>query len=405
MRRGIKVFAILISVVFLGALAISLRGRQSAADEKQEKAEAAQKQKNEGVKLDQETQERIGLQVQALESASIRPEITVYGTLEPDPSEEFVLRSPFAGVLISGSEWPSVGMSITAGRKVGSVRPLFAPTDRIALSEHLASARADLEAEKASVATAGQEVSRLKRLNAEDKNASDKAVQQAEAQLAGEEAKLKSAQSSVDLITASLSAGSGGGSGELEIHKGGQVTDVSAQPGESVEAGQALLRIARFHQLLARLFVPPGQTIAASATRAMISSAGQDGDALPAYRVALAPSVDPRYQGQIWLFRLAPGKVALRPGEAVTAHIVIPGPVKSGVWIPAQAILRFQGKTWVYVETETGRFVRRMATLEQAGKGGWFVASDFQPGERVVVSAAQTLLSEEMKSQLESDEE
>lgn len=46
-----------------------------------------------------------------------------------------------------------------------------------------------------------------------------------------------------------------------------------------------------------------------------------------------------------------------------------------------------------------------MAALDEPGDGGWIVKSGFQPSEQVVVSGAQTLLSEEMKSQLESDEE
>lgn len=406
MTRKIKyTFAVTTAAMLLGGLVLSIRGRQSDTDEKQERSASPKKQKTEGVRLDRETQERIGLQVEPLKSAMIRPEITVYGTLEADPSEEFILRSPFTGTLVSNGQWPTVGIHVEQGRDVGSVQPLFAPMDRIALNERLASARAEWEAAKASEASATKEVDRLKRLNAEDQNASDKAVQQAEAQLAGEEAKLISARASVELITATLQERSNAGAEGLQVHKSGQVTEVSAQPGESVEAGQALLRVNRFDHLLARLYVPPGQTIAFSVARALIYPADQEEMAIPAHRVALAGAVDPRFQGQTWLFRLAAGKIALRPGEAVTARIAIPGTAERGVLIPAAAILRFQGETWVYVEKEPSRFVRRMAALDQPENGGWIVKSGFEPNEQVVVSGAQTLLSEEMKSQLESDEE
>jgi multidrug efflux system membrane fusion protein len=325
--------------------------------------------------------------------------------LEADPSEEFVLRSPFTGILESEGAWPAIGIHIAEGTNIGSVQPLFTPMDQIGLSERLASTRAEFEAANASTASASKEVSRLKQLNAEDQNISDRALQQAEAQLAAEQAKLKSAQASVDLITATLQPRLNLRIGALQVRKAGQVTEVTAQPGESVQAGQALLRISQFDHLLARLYVPPGQSIPASVNRAMVYSADQAETALPAYRVALAGSIDPRYQGQTWLFRLAPGKVALRPGEAVTAHVPIPGPAAAGVLIPSSAILRFEGETWVYIEQRSGEFVRRMAALDQHGKDGWVVKSGFAPGERVVVSGAQTLLSEEMKSQLESDEE
>lgn len=348
-RKNNYTFAIVTAGILLGGLALSIRGRQSQADEQQERTEARERQKTEGVKLDSETQERIGLQVRPLQSMAIRPEVTVYGTLEADPSEEFILRAPFTGTLTSDGKWPAVGARVDQGTDVGSVQPLFAPIDRIALNERLASARAELEAAKASVASVSKEVNRLRQLNSQNQNASDKAVQEAEAQLSSEQAKLSSDQASVELITATLEARSSAGADVLQVRKGGQVTEVSAQPGESVEAGQALLRINRFDQLLARLYVPPGQTIASSVARAMIYPANQEEVAIPARRVALAGSVDPKYQGQTWLFRLAPGRMALRPGEAVTARVAIPGRAERGVLIPSSAILRFQGETWVYL--------------------------------------------------------
>jgi RND family efflux transporter MFP subunit len=406
MKRKLNyTFAAVLGALFLGGLFLTIRSQQPANDDARGNAKAPQDHKINGLRLDRETQARIGLQVQPLQSATIRPEVTVYGTLEADPSEEFVLRSPFTGILESKGEWPAVGMQIAEGKDVGSVQPLFAPMDQIGLSERLASARADVEAANASVANASNEVSRLKRLNAEDQNVSEKAVQAAEAQLVSEQAKLRSAQASVELIAAPLQTRSNFNAAVLQVRKSGQVTEVAAQPGESVQAGQALLRINRFDHLLAQLYVPPGQTIPASAIHATIHPAGRPEIAIPASRAALAGSTDPRYQGQTWLFRLALGRAALRPGEAVTAHVLLPGPATAGVLLPSSAILRFQGEAWVYVERTAGEFVRRMAVLDQPGKGGWLVKSGFAPGERIVVTGAQTLLSEEMKSQLESDEE
>jgi hypothetical protein len=203
MKREIKyTLAMITAALLAGGLLLTIRGRPSQADEKQEKTEARDKQKTEGVRLDPETQERIGLQVKPLQSATVRPEVTVYGTLEADPSEEFILRSPFTGILMSNGQWPAVGVRLDQGTEVGSVRPLFAPMDRVALNERLASARAEWEAAKASEASVSKEVNRLKQLNSEEQNASDKAVQEAEAQLASEKAKLHSAQASVELITA-----------------------------------------------------------------------------------------------------------------------------------------------------------------------------------------------------------
>ena len=329
----------------------------------------------------------------------------VYGTLEEDPSEQFVLRSPITGVVVSDGRWPVLGGNVRAGVKVGAVRPRLTAIDQLTLNERLASIRGEIEGAQSSVATAREEVNRLRQLNADDKNASDKALDQAQTRYTTEQARLKAAQTSERLIGSSLQPDSKVGSVGLGIRKGGQVLEVSAQPGESVESGQTLIRVANFDRLLARLYVPPGEVINSSITRAMIAPTGNEETLIPAQRVALAGSIDPKYQGETLLFRLASTKVALRPGQAVTARIAVPGPNERGVLIPSRAILRFEGQTWVYVQAEAGQFVRRAVTLDRPVHEGWIVTSGFQPGQQVVLSGAQLLLSEEMKSQLESDEE
>lgn len=403
MRKLKYTFAIIAAGIFLGGLALWIHA-QSADNDERDKTEAPQKPKSDAVKLDGATQDRIGIQVQPLRSAAVRPELTVYGALEADPSEEFVVKAPFTGILETEGDWPAVGSNIMAGTNVGRVQPLFTPTDQIALRERLASARAEVEAAEASVSSAEKEVSRLKRLNAEDQNISDKAVEEAEVQLASQEARLKSAQASVQLLASPSQPGSTIEEAPLQVRKSGQITEVTAQPGETVQGGEPLLRVSRFDHLLARLYVPPGQIVPASANRATIYPADQD-IPVPAYRVAQTASIDLKFQGQTWLFRLAPGKAALRPGEAVTARILLPGQPVAGVLIPSTAILRYEGETWVYLERSNGEFIRRIAPLDHPGKDVWIAKSGFAPGERIVVTGPQSLLSEEMKSQLESGEE
>jgi hypothetical protein len=128
-------------------------------------------------------------------------------------------------------------------------------------------------------------------------------------------------------------------------------------------------------------------------------------DEIPAERVALGATVDPRYQGQTLIFRLSSGRAVLRPGQAVSARLAIPRSSARGVLIPSRAILRFQGQSWVYLQAEPDEFVRRKLTLDHPVSGGWLATSGFQSGQQVVVSGAQILLSEEMKSQLEPDED
>jgi len=63
-----------------------------------------------------------------------------------------------------------------------------------------------------------------------------------------------------------------------------------------------------------------------------------------------------------------------------------------------------QGKSWVYLQSAPDRFVRRELPPAMAIDQGWFVPGGFQ-GARLVVRGAQSLLSEELRAQIQVGEE
>jgi hypothetical protein len=78
--------------------------------------------------------------------------------------------------------------------------------------------------------------------------------------------------------------------------------------------------------------------------------------------------------------------------------------LRQGVLIPRSAIVEQGGKSWVYIETSDERFTRRAVPLDLSLPHGFVAANGFSPGDRVVVVGAQSLLSEEFKSENEADE-
>src|SRR6185436_6283211 len=109
-----------------------------------------------------------------------------------------------------------------------------------------------------------------------------------------------------------------------------------------------------------------------------------------------APAVNPQTQGQGFLF-LAGGKPSgLFPNAAVTAYVKIPGDSMNGVMIPSSAVIRHQGKAWIYVQTGESEFTRREIPLDRPGANGWFVSSGVTDKDRVVATGAQTILSEKL---------
>jgi RND family efflux transporter MFP subunit len=352
------------------------------------------------VTLDDDVQERMGVKADVIVPMTRHQQVIAYGVLEADPDGAFELRAPLAGTIQGavGQAWPNVGEKVADAARIGQIDPRLAPLDRVDLNSRLASAQADIEASRASLAAAQATLTRIRTLNADDKNVSDRAVQEAEARVAEEQAKMNGEQQSVRLLTAAL-ASNREGAASLDIARGGTVVEVLAHPGESVEAGQPVLRLARFDKLLARVDVPAGETVASGLTSASIVPLGFSDKPLNGERVGFAASVDPKTQGQPFVFRLADSSGQLRPGLSVTAYLETPGPARSGAVVPRSAVIWQTGKSWVYVQTDKEKFARREVALEDPASGGWFTRS-LKPGDKVVTRGAQMLLSEEFKSQI-----
>jgi hypothetical protein len=349
------------------------------------------------ITLDAETMERIDLGTVTLTAKTLARAALGYGRLEADPSRGTLLRAPFAGVLRApaGGEWPSFGAEVAEGAEVALLAPRLAAVERVDIATRLAAARADASSADAAAAAARAALSRAEVLNA-DKSVSDRALEDARARLRSEEARLAAAQESERLLSGALS-GATATAAPLRAERAGEVVEVLAQPGEAVESGQPILRLARFDRLLARVELPLGTHADGAPARAQIAVAGREEAPLPAEVVARAGAVDPAGQAEGFLLRIAPGALPLRPGAAVVAWIELAGPPLEGVIVPGDAVVRTAGSSWAYVVIGPDVFSRRALALDHPVEGGFFAERGFAPGERIVASGAGTLLSEELK--------
>lgn len=354
------------------------------------------------VRVAPEAQQRIGLQVRAATAHSIEPEVVAFGRLEEDPSRTFVLRAPVAGTLhfATGRDWPSIGQSLGDGAVVGAIEPRLATADRIGLTSQLATAQSEVSASTASVVAARAAYERTKVLNADNKNVSDRALEDAAAHMSAEEARLKAATDTVRLLQQSLNSAGPTGSKTLAVERGGEVVEILGRPGEAVEPGTPILRVANLDRLFARVDVPVGEHVPPVVPTARIVAVGYEDTPVLADRVGLTATSDPAAQGQSFVFRLRETHLGLRPGLAVTARIAVTGTRRQGVVIPSAAIVRLAGKSFVYVQTAANEFVRKEVTLDQPTEGGFLSVRTVSAGDRVVIQGAQLLLSEEFKSQI-----
>ncbi len=132
-----------------------------------------------------------------------------------------------------------------------------------------------------------------------------------------------------------------------------------------------------------------------------VAQVGGVGESVLAQYVSPALQADSEVAGRTFWFR-APG-AGLRVGMRVTATLEDASGARSGVSVPFSAQVWHGGKAWVYLKRGDESFERREVTSGESTGDGWFNGAPFKPGDSVVVSGAQLLLSEEFRYQIKDE--
>lgn len=244
-------------------------------------------------------------------------------------------------------------------------------------------AAAGVEKARAALASSRAELERVRALHAGDRNASDKALEEATARWLGDEADARAAN-------AALSARIAGGR-----QRWGAVVSRWLERG-SPELEALLAQ----RQRLVQVTLPPGTLLESPPATATVRAGGAA--AVAARLVSPAPRTDPRIQGASFYY-IAADAPGLLPGAVVEA-LLPAGSEVTGVVVPGAAVVWWLGRAWVYVEDAPGRFVRREVATDAPVPGGWFVTAGVTAGGRVVVRGAQMLLSEEGRAAVHGSE-
>ena len=318
-----------------------------------------------------------------------------------------------AVVTLSPEALDQGGMSLVA-IEAGAHAREFSAFGRVLDITPLLALRRDHDEAFSMMAVAGAELevsraehARLSLLNKKDRNVSAKVVQQANATLKGDRARFTSAQSAAQASE-----------GELRQNWGAGILDLIRK-----DQGAGLGPLIDGEMVLLRVVVPPGEEIPDRPDHISIHDGG-DGRALAAEFLSVVPAGDPLLHGAAYLFQTPAS--ALRPGSGLGVW-VRSGAVKEGVIIPEAAIVWYAGKAWTYVlkavevapmeEGEEGEegmeeedampatFVRRLVPENARTAQGWFVEKGFLPGEVLVANGGEMLLSEELRWQIQGDDD
>jgi hypothetical protein len=362
--------------------------------------------------LPKEAVERMAIAAVPVTPRSLRPEVKAFGRVVENPDAMFTLRAPFAGVVQgAGAAWPTMGQELAAGTNVGSIEPRLGAVERADVAARLAMAKGDVASSQASLVAAEGALKRAQTLNAQDKNVSDRVVQEADAVVKSERAKLDASRSTVETLQALLEPdATAKASLPLVVTRAGEVVEVPAKPGENVDAGASILRLESFDEILARIDLPLEGGFDPGGVAINISPLARDDVRLSAQRRALEARVDPATQGRAWLVSIARpanmmpeawSSIGLRPGQAIVARLPRAGAPIAGNLVPSSAVVRHAGKAWVWVQSADGAFARRPLDSNEPTpleSGGWFTTASWAKDARVVAVGAQALLSTELSA-------
>lgn len=247
------------------------------------------------------------------------------------------------------------------------------------LTNNYANAQAQLQTAQAKLGVAKSAFERIKNL-VESAALPKKEAEAAEGTLRTDQAVLAAAESQVKTLAATAQQEWG-----PVIGKG------------IIERSPGVVRLIERDRFLIQVTLSPGVTLAEPPRTALAQAPTRDANIDLQY-VSPATRTDSRIQGLSYFFT-APGDSGLLPGMNTTVYVPS-GKTYEGVFVEDTAIVRWQGRSWVYLRAGPDIFKRHPISTDQPVSDDDYVVRDIPAGSEIVMQGAQVLLSEEAKSEL-----
>lgn len=284
-----------------------------------------------------------------------------------------------AGIKTQRLQATSQQSELTAQGLVSNLEPL------LMLRQQYLSAQAQQDSAQARYQEANINLSRTKNLHQQD-IVSSRRLQEQQAQWQNDKANLAASSYQQQTIMAAS-----------RLQWGDKLTNWFTQ-NNNQQAEQFLNHSAQLLQITlpANTHLPDGlQAIA-------VDAHGRREQAITATLISAAPQVDPITQGERYFFKSEGQKLAY--GAHIQAWIPLGTEKNSGVIIPETAVVWHLGQAFVFIKAEDGTFKRRLLPALNQAETGYFAASGFTPAEEIVTTGAQTLLSQELKALIPSED-
>jgi RND family efflux transporter MFP subunit len=341
----------------------------------------------------------------------------VYGRIVPNPQATVEVRAPFAGILreMPDALWPMVGREVRGGQPLGRLDIRVSSLERLDLQAKLGEARRKLEGSEEVLRIQQGRLERLRKVSGAA-IVTQRELDDGQVAIADARTQAEMARASAELWDRALQAinrrdgrTETGWSEFLTAPIGGEVTELFARPGTTVEPGTAILRLVDFRRVLVRMDLPPTVLAAGAPAEIELTAGTEQGAVQRAVLIGPAPQVDAASQLAGYWYEIRPSDKsrmtqAWRPGLFVRAAVRSQaGQPVAAVAVPHSALLYHEGRSLVYVRISPGRFERREVQVLGQDGTDWVLADGVTAGEAIVSRQAQVLLSEEFRSDQDND--
>jgi len=331
----------------------------------------------------------LGIETAPAEQRAVARTRSLGGEVLPAGGAQTTVAAPLAGTLGAETALPTVGSQVAKGQVILTIIPL-APAER----------DVRIEAERTVAEAVGRQEMAAKRAErtrqlARDGSGSQRAAEEAQADLAVADAALKAARDRLALAARGVSAS---GAIRLEAPHAAVLRTLHATPGQTVSAGAPLFDLVTIDALWLRVPVYAGDidTIDRLAPVEVVPLGSPSGTpGIAAKPVPAPPTADPLTAGVDLFYSLANANRSLRPGQRVSVRVPLRS-TEARLIVPKAAVLFDAfGGSWVYEARDGGVFVRQRIALADFIGDSAILERGPAVGTRVVTAGAAELFGTE----------
>lgn len=250
------------------------------------------------------------------------------------------------------------------------------------------SLKTDIALARAASTSNMQQYQRLKTLNADDKNVSDRAVQEALAAVSADNAKISASELQLNNLQTSM-----------KLQWGEVLTNLVFGDKLAPHLASLLER----KNVLIQVSLPSNVSTPKAGSSIHVAPLNESVAPIKAVYVSPAAASDSSSFGKTFYYS-APAEL-LRIGMRVNIEMDSnASDSANGIIIPSNAVVWYAGKPWAYFKQGKDQFVRKPIAADTEVATGWF-NQGIDANSEVVVSGAQLLLSEEFKYLIKNENE